>query len=432
MRTLRSTATAVDEVVASPYGERFVRTETSVPHVDLALLADALADEPMVYWAPPGAPATLGLGATLRLSGRGDARFSMLRDAASTLPAWAELYCGFSFSPGSRAPFGDALALLPRFLLRDRGDETVLSTVLDRGRPDDAAELHAQLAKLGDAMHRIGLPRKASRFATDGPHEAAQFQALVERARDAIRGGAFDKVVVHRQTRLPASTQTPGGALAFLRESQPSSTGYAFRLDGTTFLGATPERLVRRTGNELRADVLAGSLPRDAADRGPSALLESAKDRGEHELTRAAIAAVLQPLCSRYVEHGPRVQTLPHLYHLHTTVDGELAAPTHVLDLVAALHPTPAVGGSPRREALAFIAAAEPEGRGWYAAPIGWFKPDGDGDFSVALRCALVERDAVTLYAGAGIVAGSEPARELAETASKRRAIANALGLEFL
>lgn len=426
------TGSAMKSGVMTSHGERFVRTETRVPRVDLARFADALPDETMVYWAPPGGPATLGLGAALRIGGRGESRFSTLRDAARALPAWAELYCGFSFSPGSEAGFGDALALLPRFLLRDSGHETVLSIVLDRQRPDDAAELHARLATLSDAMNRIGPAKTTVRYASDGPHEAQQFEALVKRARASILGGAFDKVVVHRQTRLPAMTHTPGEALAFLRDSHPASTGYAFRVDGTTFLGATPERLVRRVGDRLRADVLAGSLPREASERGPAALLESAKDRGEHELTRAAIAAVLVPLCSRYVEDGPHVQTLPHLYHLHTAVEGQLAAPVHVLDLVAALHPTPAVGGSPRHEALAFIAEAEPTGRGWYAAPIGWFRPDGDGDFSVALRCALVEPDAVTLYAGAGIVAESEPARELAETASKRRAIAHALGLEFL
>lgn len=420
------------DVVVRAHAERFLRTETRVPRVDLALLADALPEQPMVYWAPGDGPATLGLGAALRITGRGGSRFATLRDAARTLPAWVELFCGFSFSPGSEGAFGDALAVLPRFLLRESGNETVLTTVLDPQRTDEVAEVHAQLATLSDAMHRLRSPRKTTRYASDGPDEAQRFEALVARARDAILAGAFAKVVVHRQTRLLASTHTPGEALAFLRESQPNSTGYAFRLDGSTFLGATPERLVRRTGDTLRADVLAGSLPRDAGERDPAALLESAKDRGEHELTRAAIAGVLAPLCSRYVEDGPHVQTLPHLYHLHTAVEGQLARPTHVLDLVEALHPTPAVGGSPRSEALAFIAEAEPEGRGWYAAPVGWYRPDGDGDFSVALRCALVEPGAVTLYAGAGIVAESEPARELAETASKRRAIANALGLEFL
>ena len=112
-------------------------------------------------------------------------------------------------------------------------------------------------------------------------------------------------------------------------------------------------------------------------------------------------------------------------------MEGTLATSRHVLDLVQALHPTPAVGGSPRKEALAFLEAHEHLERGWYAAPIGWFRPDGDGDFAVALRCALVKPEGVTLYAGAGIVAGSDPERELAETATKRRAIAGALGLEI-
>ena len=124
------------------------------------------------------------------------------------------------------------------------------------------------------------------------------------------------------------------------------------------------------------------------------------------------------------------MRTLRQILHLHTPITGELAADAHVLDLVAALHPTPAVGGTPTADAVAWIAAHEPTPRGWYASPVGWFDAAGDGEFAVAIRSGLLAGTTATLFAGAGIVAASDPAAELAETELKLRALSDALGLE--
>jgi isochorismate synthase EntC len=221
-------------------------------------------------------------------------------------------------------------------------------------------------------------------------------------------------------------------------------------------VGATPERLIRRRGDDVDSEALAGSIarPARAAATAPPAdashpfgampegegwddralamaLLDSAKDRGEHDLVVKAIEQGLGPWCREMsMPDTPAVRTLRHVIHLHTPVHGTLFAPRHVLALAAALHPTPAVGGTPTAAALSWIATHEPAARGWYAAPVGWFDADGDGELAVAIRSGLIDDASATLYAGAGIVRDSDAAAEWAETEVKLRALSGALGLE--
>ena len=418
---------ALERALARPGHTRgLVRIVTPVAARSLEALFDALPAEEAVYWAS-GGEVCLAIGGARRYTASGAARFASMRDQTAGLPAWARLFGGFAFAPDRAGALPDAWAILPRFLFRKRGRTATLAMVIDRATPDaDRAALRA----LSIAMSAAPVPR--ARAGSLAPLDELDFLARVGRACNEIAAGKLDKVVLHQQRHLALrGAPKAAAALAQLAVAQPSTTRYAFRIHGAVFLGATPERLVLRRGRQVRADVLAGSLPRDGVARA-RALLLSAKDRAEHELTRRAIVDVLGPRCRRLTETGPRVRALPHLYHLHTAVRGELASDRHVLELVAALHPTPAVGGAPRSAALAFLAAEEPASRAWYAAPIGWFRPNGDGDFRVALRCALLERDHATLYAGAGVVAGSDPARELVEVAWKQRAMQSALGVRAL
>src|SRR5690606_10278877 len=206
---------------------------------------------------------------------------------------------------------------------------------------------------------------------------------------------------------------------------------------GGQLIAATPERLVRRDGATVACDALAGSLARADGDDSAAALLASGKDRREHDLVVRAIASALGELGAVPEMPGtPSVRTLRHVHHLHTPIAAQLSEPRHVLELAAALHPTPAVGGTPTPLATEWIAAHEPAPRGWYAAPVGWFDLDGNGDLAVAIRSGLVVPDDARpgtsrahLWAGAGIVAGSDPERELAETDLKLRAILGALGV---
>jgi isochorismate synthase len=391
--------------------------------VSLEALFDALPAEDAIYWAE-GAETIVGLGAARVLTASGERRFAAIRDQAASLPAWARLYSAFAFSPArGPTPLPDAWAILPRFLVRRRGGEAQLQLTLDGAVPPEALSAFLLALSAARATPTDGAPARVS-----PEREDDDFSARVARTRDRIVRGELDKVVLHHQTHLRRSgPPRVAHTLARLAEGQPRATRYAVRLGGRVFLGATPERLVGLRGRAVKADVLAGSLPREHGARA-SELLASPKDRGEHELTRRAIVAALAPLCSSLHEDGPHVRALPHLFHLSTRVRGTLARPRHVLDLVGALHPTPAVSGVPRDAALALLAAEE-RPRLWYAGPIGWFAPRGDGDFRVALRCALIDEHHATLYAGAGIVAASDPLRETAEIACKERAMRAALGI---
>jgi isochorismate synthase len=404
----------------------FARASMLGPPLAIEALFGAASDEPAVYWAS-GDRTVLGLGAVWQARASGKERFSLLREAARELPAWARVFAGFAFVPTGSQAMPDAWAVLPRVLIERDSARTRVTLVRKDGRVTKAAlvETLVWLEREQSVSTAYAPERVLDAIASD-----RAFCGLVDEACAEIAAHSFDKVVVHEQTHLAVDhAPAAGPVLARLAQTQAKATRYAFRVDGRVFLGATPERLVRVRGDRVSTDALAGSLPRST---GATARLlrDSAKDREEHRITSDAIVAVLRAHCADVRCSGPRVRTLPHLFHLHTAIRGRLRRPTHVLELVDALHPTPAVSGAPLAAALDFLATHEREPRLWYAAPIGWFRPGGDGDFAVALRCALLDHHRVTLYAGAGIVAGSRAERELAEVHSKRRTMAEALGLE--
>jgi menaquinone-specific isochorismate synthase len=199
-----------------------------------------------------------------------------------------------------------------------------------------------------------------------------------------------------------------------------------------TLIAATPERQVRLIGRHVECDALAGTCARGA--RGDTdtaaALFASTKERSEHHIVVRAIVDALRELGGDVrAPAEPSVRALRHVLHLHTPITATLSRPRHVLELAARLHPTPAVGGTPTRFATDWIAAHEPLARGWYAAPVGWFDLDGNGELAVALRCGVLAGERAHLWAGNGIVAGSDPDRELAETELKLRPMLGALGV---
>ncbi|WP_320773799.1 isochorismate synthase [Streptomyces sp. CRN 30] len=267
----------------------------------------------------------------------------------------------------------------------------------------------------------------------------------VRRALKLIDSGELSKVVLARCLELTAGApvRVPS-LLTRLVHTDPGA--HAFAVDVTapgdraprTLVGASPELLVSRRGAVVIANPLAGSAPRsgDAAeDRERIARLRaSAKDLGEHAHTARQVAEVLGRHCVDLdVPARPEVIGTPTMWHLSTRITGRLRDPadpaSSALGLAEALHPTPAVGGVPTAGALAAIAALEPEDRGYYAGMVGWTGADGDGEWAVTIRSAEVCDRTVRLFAGAGIVAGSDPAAELAETSAKFRTLLRALGL---
>lgn len=263
---------------------------------------------------------------------------------------------------------------------------------------------------------------------------SGDYRAAVRRGLEGIARGDYRKIVLARAQRLTAGGDFhPLGVLNHLRQRFPSC--YAFSVAdgaGRSFIGASPERLVRVVGGRMHTEALAGSAPRGATASEDAALarglLQSDKDRREHRLVLESIARRTADL-GLQLEHtaAPRLLGLANVQHLHTPVSAALPAGVHLLDLVARLHPTPAVGGTPREPAVAAIAAIETFSRGLYAGPLGWVDWRGEGEFIVALRSALIDGATATAYAGAGLVAGSDPEKEFAETELKFHALLDAL-----
>lgn len=264
---------------------------------------------------------------------------------------------------------------------------------------------------------------------SDGALTAPQWQHAVARAIARIKAGHLEKVVLARD--LHAHTDIPIDIRLLLRRLAHRYPGcYTFTCAGLT--GATPELLVRRTGRTVESLVLAGTIPRGSTPHDDTtraaALMASPKDRHEHHCAIQSVRDALTPLCDDLtLPRTPQLLTLPNVVHLATPVRGRLADGASVLDVLAALHPTAAVGGTPTRAALALIKELEGMDRAGYAGPVGWIDSRGDGEWGIALRCAHIDGTHARLFAGCGIMADSDPAVELIEAQAKLRVMQYAL-----
>jgi len=258
-----------------------------------------------------------------------------------------------------------------------------------------------------------------------GKGERARWNALVSRALAAIRAGALDKVVLARAINLESDAPLdPIALLAALETRYPTCRSFLVRGPAGVFLGASPEILCRLDGDRVQADALAGSARPEEAPT----LAGDEKELREHRWVVDHIARALSGIAD-HVHHppAPRIRALPNVAHLHTPVVARLAPGLGVADVVAALHPTPAVGGVPSGAALRFLAEHEGLDRGLYAGVVGWIG-EGRAELAVALRSALVRGRRARLFVGAGIVEGSSVDAEWEETELKARALLDALG----
>ena len=259
----------------------------------------------------------------------------------------------------------------------------------------------------------------------DGSLTTPQWERAVATAVAAIGSGSLGKVVLAMELNATAAADIDARVLlSRLAGRYPDC--YSFACEG--LVGATPELLIRRTGTQLHSLVLAGTMPRGGtpqADRALGAtLLASSKDRDEHQYAVADVRAALQPLCADLrVEEQPSLLRLANVQHLATRVDGTLAAgeaASHsALGLAAALHPTAAICGTPAEAAMELIRELEGMDRGRYSGPVGWVDARGNGEWGIALRCGLLAGRNARLFAGCGIVAGSDPPTEVAEAQAK-------------
>ena len=271
-------------------------------------------------------------------------------------------------------------------------------------------------------------PRVAGSTLRDDRWLEAVAEALATIAAEEGPGGLVKVVLardLHVWSRVPFDVDRVLGTLA---GRFPSC--FTFLVDG--LIGASPELLLARAGRAVRSRVLAGTAPRGGTAEEDealgAALLASRKDLREHALALTSVLEALGEVCATLdAPDGPSLVRLENVQHLGTDVAGELADDVHVLDLLDRLHPTAAVAGTPREPALRTIRALEGMSRGRYAGPVGWFTPSGDGEFAIALRCGVFDGPRARLFAGAGVVDGSLPELELAETWLKLRAMIGAL-----
>jgi isochorismate synthase len=259
--------------------------------------------------------------------------------------------------------------------------------------------------------------------------DTAGFEAGVAAAVAEIKRGGLEKVVLARSSRVTLdAAPSPVDVLDYFAAEGGWGNRFALRQRGESYVALTPERLIRRRGLAVTSEALAGTVEAQGAAR--EKLAASRKDAIEHGWVVRAIVGTLDKLCSRLtVPERPGMRALRHVIHLLTPIEGELREPVHVIDLVAALHPTPAVGGTPREAALNWIETHEREVRGLYAGPCGWFDAAGDGDFWVALRGGYLRGTTAVAWSGVGLVRDSDPTAELHETEVKQRGFLRALGV---
>jgi isochorismate synthase len=259
---------------------------------------------------------------------------------------------------------------------------------------------------------------------------------LVAHVVDEMRtGDRLEKVVLARSVTAELSGALPVSAvLRRLRAHEPACTIFLFPVPDGTFFGASPELLIARQGRRVWCHPLAGTIPRGDTARSDAdaqgRLATSPKDRSEHRFVVDDIAATLRPLCEDLtVPDEPSLVAFRAVAHLGTRIEGHLKGPTTVLELLELMHPTPAVGGTPRQIALATIAEGEPVPRGYWAGPVGWVDGHGNGEWMIGIRSALLHTDGrtITLHAGAGVVAGSDPEAEAAETDVKLSSVLESL-----
>ncbi|ELY86558.1 isochorismate synthase [Natrialba hulunbeirensis JCM 10989] len=425
-----------------------------------------------IQWATPGGLEIVGRGVAARFTATGPTRFDDVREQAARTfgaleydgPAVARprAFGGLSFhdsfedaferaddtntdtAAAATAPwrgFTAASFVVPQVLVV-RSDETTWLTAV--GPDADTAtdrldEWHDRLADASfPAMRSSGSPPGVTD--TERTTSRAAWVEQVEDAIERIETTALRKVVLAQSLSVGLADEIDVPAtLERLRRRYPNC--YRFLIDhsharsgdaGGTFFGAPPERLVSKRGERVETEALAGSAPRgetpEADEEFADQLRDSEKVQHEHVLVAEAIRDQLTPVTSSLTIDDQQIRRLATIQHVRTPIEATLDDEvTHVLELVEALHPTPAVGGMPPDEAWKTIHETEPFDRGWYAAPIGWFDGNGDGEFAVALRSGVATDDRVTLFAGSGLVADSDPHDEWEEVQLKFRPILDEL-----
>jgi isochorismate synthase len=416
-----------------------------------AVFASRLASDRWFCWEQPDRDFALAaLGVVREATSRGPQRFKdvareclaleTISDEPPGLPAGAGAVWvgGFAFDPngGSTSPWSSlppASLVLPELSICRSGSEIFL-TVNSLVHPGDDAErmkgaLVGRIASLkGDPLPLLD-PHPTGRVEIASVRPPSDFERTITAATERIEAGEMSKVVLAREVIASAAAAHDTAAVfGAMREQFPSCFCFCCGTPEAAFIGASPELLLRRSGASVSTVALAGSTRRSSDpavdDHLGEQLLRSDKNRREQAIVAERIARMLRPHAV-WVEAAPEpeIVKVANIQHLATPIVAQLAEPRSAVELAGLLHPTPAVGGEPSAPAAAAIAKLEQMDRGWYAGPVGWMDATEDGEFCVALRSALLRDRQAHLYAGVGVVAGSDPAAELAETEIKLEAL---------
>ena len=456
--TLREAAV---ELAVAPSGTRVLRFFFELPIEDAWVLLPGLSEHAsrIAAWHSEEDGSFVAGGVAWEATLEGESRFRQASEA------WTELnsqcihvaaleqdqtlplcLSGFAFShntPGSAdwEGWGDGRLWLPEWVVARVGDRcrAVLNArITESDDTDDTVERLVQRMKwlkrlCGAPVEHDGNDAGLLAKAAHSAKAEAEWVRRVQEARQALESGQVQKVVLARSEEFSSESGSFDGiATAFrMRRQQAGCTVFLVRRrGGQAFVGATPEELIRRNGRTISTMSLAGTRRRDERldEELGEELLRSEKDRHEQVLVTQAMTQALMPMVEELVlARVPELAKLADVQHLRTRLHGTLRGEIDLFHLAEALHPTPAVGGLPRTEALAWISENEELDRGWYAGPIGWLRPDGDGLLVVAIRSVLLNAERARAFVGCGLVEDSDPSTEWEESEAKLQPAARGL-----
>ncbi|MGJ9457463.1 isochorismate synthase [Oceanobacillus sp. CF4.6] len=347
---------------------------------------------------------------------------------------------GMSFDPKKKPTklwkkFKPSNFTVPEFLLT-KYDNSYYFTINIYVKKNDHAKQLADDLKMMERKLIFNNKREADRLEITKVKEIdpEKWKNSVRKATEVIGKGNMEKIVLAREVRLKFNRKADiSTVLSNLLNTQPNSYIFAYEMDEDCFVGATPERLVKLEGTNLLSTCLAGTASRgktEIEDRKISDdLLHDEKNRQEHDFVVKMIKHAIMDYCTEVnIPDEPVIYPLSNLQHLYTPVTANLKNGYSIFDIIKQLHPTPALGGTPRAESLAFIREQELLDRGWYGAPIGWMDSNQNGEFAVAIRSALIQGDEASLFAGCGVVKDSDPDSEYEETKIKLVPMLSVLG----
>ncbi|WP_059171493.1 isochorismate synthase MenF [Bacillus sp. FJAT-27445] len=351
------------------------------------------------------------------------------------------MFGGFSFDPLKPktvlwSKYPDALFHIPRFMLTVVDGEAYLTTNVVCSKHDGLSLFNKVAVEREALVKNLKVERTEPEVILKEVKEimAGDWKNTVTDAVGQLQNGPLKKVVLARELRLYFNKEVESTAvLEKLEQEQKTSFIFSFESGGDSFIGASPERLIKKRGKSVRSACLAGSIPRGKTAEEDSLLgsllLSDEKNLAEHQYVVDMIRDAMEETCNHVsIPDQPKLMKIRDIQHLYTPVEGTSKDTSSLLDIVERLHPTPALGGLPKEAAIEKIREIEALDRGFYAAPIGWMDYAGNGEFAVAIRSGLIQGKEASLFAGCGVVAHSDAESEYIETGLKFRPMLSALG----